>query len=101
MWLISDIPELADIFNLSSLRSEVPSCFKKTTVIPLPKKSHESLPQRLPPGDSDLCKDDVNSSLPDCLGPLQFADQCNRSTADAISLALQSSLENLDNKDIH
>eukprot|EP00061_Rhincodon_typus_P008818 g31764.t1 len=30
---------LADIFNLSLLRSEVPTCFKKTTVIPVPKKN--------------------------------------------------------------
>eukprot|EP00061_Rhincodon_typus_P003520 g20281.t1 len=40
----------------------------------------------------------INSSLPAQLDPLQFADQCNRSIADAISLALHSSLEHLDNK---
>eukprot|EP00061_Rhincodon_typus_P013312 g39613.t1 len=30
----------ADIFNLSLLQSEVPTCFKKTTFIPVPKKTH-------------------------------------------------------------
>eukprot|EP00061_Rhincodon_typus_P003034 g19119.t1 len=29
-----------DIFNLSLLRSEVPTYFKKTTIIPVPKKNH-------------------------------------------------------------
>ncbi|XP_072329131.1 uncharacterized protein [Scyliorhinus torazame] len=29
----------ANIFNLSLLRSEVPTCFKKTTIIPVPKKN--------------------------------------------------------------
>ncbi|XP_055508343.1 uncharacterized protein LOC129707381 isoform X1 [Leucoraja erinacea] len=30
---------LTDIFNLSLLRSEVPTCFKRTSIIPVPKKS--------------------------------------------------------------
>eukprot|EP00061_Rhincodon_typus_P013660 g40179.t1 len=29
-----------DIFNLSLLQAEVLSCFKKTTIIPVPKKTH-------------------------------------------------------------
>eukprot|EP00061_Rhincodon_typus_P007541 g29329.t1 len=28
-----------DIFNLSLLQAEVPTCFKKTTIIPVPKKT--------------------------------------------------------------
>ncbi|XP_051868388.1 uncharacterized protein LOC127568547 [Pristis pectinata] len=43
----------------------------------------------------------INSSLPDNLNPLQFAYQRNRSTADAISLALHSALEHLDSKDTY
>eukprot|EP00061_Rhincodon_typus_P003690 g20723.t1 len=43
----------------------------------------------------------INSSLPTCLNPLQFAYRHNRSTEDAISLALHSSLEHLDNKDTY
>eukprot|EP00061_Rhincodon_typus_P006595 g27409.t1 len=42
----------------------------------------------------------INSSLPTCLDPLRFSYQ-HKSTEDAISLALQSSLEHLDNKDTH
>eukprot|EP00061_Rhincodon_typus_P004424 g22531.t1 len=30
----------SDIFNLSLLQTKVPTCFKKTTIIPLPKKTH-------------------------------------------------------------
>eukprot|EP00061_Rhincodon_typus_P002468 g17646.t1 len=29
-----------DIFNLSLLQTNVPTCFKKTTIIPVPKKTH-------------------------------------------------------------
>eukprot|EP00061_Rhincodon_typus_P003049 g19157.t1 len=43
----------------------------------------------------------INSSLPACLDPLQFAYRHNRSTVAAISLALHSSLEHLDNKDTY
>ena len=43
----------------------------------------------------------INSRLPEYLDPLQFAYRCNRSTADAISLALHSTLEHLDNKDTY
>eukprot|EP00061_Rhincodon_typus_P006992 g28214.t1 len=31
-----------DIFNLSLLQAEVLTCFKKTTIIPVPKKAHET-----------------------------------------------------------
>eukprot|EP00061_Rhincodon_typus_P008526 g31216.t1 len=43
----------------------------------------------------------INSSLPTCLNPLQFAYHRNRSTADAISVSPHSSLEYLDNKDAY
>eukprot|EP00061_Rhincodon_typus_P017343 g45997.t1 len=29
-----------NIFNLSFVQAEVPKCFKKTTIIPVPKKTH-------------------------------------------------------------
>eukprot|EP00061_Rhincodon_typus_P013701 g40235.t1 len=41
----------------------------------------------------------INSSLPTCLNPLQFANRHNRPTENAISLALHSPLEHLGNKD--
>eukprot|EP00061_Rhincodon_typus_P013430 g39803.t1 len=43
----------------------------------------------------------VNSNLPNCLDPLQFAYRHNRSLGDAISLVLHTSLEYLDNKDTY
>ncbi|XP_051881682.1 uncharacterized protein LOC127575722 [Pristis pectinata] len=43
----------------------------------------------------------INSSVPDNLDPLQFAYCRNRSTTDAISLALHSALEHLDSKDTY
>eukprot|EP00061_Rhincodon_typus_P017899 g46818.t1 len=43
----------------------------------------------------------INSSLPAYLDPLQYAYRHNRSTEDAISPALHSSLEHLDNKDTY
>eukprot|EP00061_Rhincodon_typus_P010610 g35036.t1 len=46
-----------------------------------------------------LVKAHISSSLPTCLNPLQFAYRSNRSTEDAISLGLLSSLEHLHIKD--
>ena len=43
----------------------------------------------------------IKSSLPDFLDPLQFAYRRNRSTADAVSRALHSTLEHLDNKETY
>eukprot|EP00061_Rhincodon_typus_P011929 g37308.t1 len=43
----------------------------------------------------------INSSLPAHLNPLQFTYRCKRSTEEAISLALHSSLEYLDIEDIY
>eukprot|EP00061_Rhincodon_typus_P004523 g22800.t1 len=48
-----------------------------------------------------LAVDHINSSLPTCLDPLQFAFRRNTSTEDAISLALHSSLERVDNEDTY
>eukprot|EP00061_Rhincodon_typus_P006050 g26269.t1 len=70
-----------DIFNFSLLQAEDPTCFKKTTIIPRLVMAH------------------INSSLPACLDPLQFAYRRNRSTAITSSPALHSSLKHLDNKD--
>eukprot|EP00061_Rhincodon_typus_P016127 g44176.t1 len=43
----------------------------------------------------------IKSSLPTCLDPLRFAYRRNRSIEDAISLALHSSVEHLDNKNTY
>eukprot|EP00061_Rhincodon_typus_P011117 g35905.t1 len=97
-------------FNLSLLQAEVPTCFKKTAIIPVPKKTHAmclkgyclvSLTSTIVKWFDRLAMADVNSRLSACLDPLQFAYWQNRSTAAVISLALHSSLELLDNKDTH
>eukprot|EP00061_Rhincodon_typus_P009168 g32444.t1 len=72
-----------NIFKLSLLQAEGPTCFTKTTIIPRLVMVH------------------INSSLPTCFDPLQFSYRCNRSTAESISLALHSSLEHLDNKNTY
>eukprot|EP00061_Rhincodon_typus_P011677 g36882.t1 len=43
----------------------------------------------------------INSSLPACLAPLQFAYRCSRSAVDTICPVLHSSLEHLDKKDTY
>ncbi|XP_051899168.1 uncharacterized protein LOC127585608 [Pristis pectinata] len=99
-----------DIFNLSLLQSQVPTCFKKTTIIPVPKKSKVTclndyrpvaLTSTIMKCFERLVMARINSSLPDNRDPLQFAYRRNRSTADAISLALNSALEHLDSKDTY
>ncbi|XP_048414141.1 uncharacterized protein LOC125465079 isoform X2 [Stegostoma tigrinum] len=96
----------ADIFNLSLLQSEVPNCFKKTTIVSMPKENQASclndyhpvaLTSLIMKCFESLVKAHINPSLPACLDPLQFTYCHNRSTADAISLALHSPLEHRDN----
>eukprot|EP00061_Rhincodon_typus_P003908 g21271.t1 len=97
-----------NILNLSLLQAECPTCFKKTTIIPVPKKAHATCLNDYCPVAlisiimkcfERLVMTHTNSSLPACLNTLQFAYRCNRSTEYAISLALHSFLEYLDNKD--
>eukprot|EP00061_Rhincodon_typus_P004823 g23504.t1 len=91
--------------NHSLLQSEVPTCFKKTAVIPVPKKTHAGCPNDYCPvalmsmimkSSEKLVMAHINTTLPNCLDPLQFI---YKSTADVISLALHLSLKHLDNKD--
>ncbi|XP_072114689.1 uncharacterized protein [Mobula birostris] len=99
----------ADIFNCSLLQSKIPSCFKKATIIPVPKKSKVAcLNDYRPVALTSIAMKcfkrlviaHINHSLPVNLDALQFTYRSNRSTADATSLALHSSLEHLENKDI-
>ena len=96
------------IFNLTLQQSEVPICFKKMTISPVSKKSQAAclndycpvaLTSIIMKCFERLVMAQINSSLPDDLDPLQFA--YNRSIADTISLALHSTLEHWDNKDIY
>eukprot|EP00061_Rhincodon_typus_P016862 g45294.t1 len=88
--LRSSVDQLADVFtdvsNLSLLHAEA-TCFKKTTIIVVPKKIHATCLNELRPviltSRIMKCFERVvmvhfNLSLPGCLDPLQFAYRCNR-----------------------
>ncbi len=97
-----------DIFNISSSQAVVPTYFKATTIIPVPKKSSPScfndyLPLALTPilmkCFEQLVMHHIKSVLPPSLDPFQFAYRSNRSTDDTIATALHPALTHLDKKD--
>eukprot|EP00061_Rhincodon_typus_P012923 g38979.t1 len=100
----------ADILNLFLLCCKISTCFKKTTIILVPKKTHAmclndyclvALTSIMMKCSENLVMAHIISNHPACLDPLQFVYYRNRSTADSISLALQSSLEYLENEDTY
>ena len=99
---------LTDIFNTSLCQAVVPTCFKSTTIVPVPKKASPSSfndyhPVALTPIVMECFKrlvmQHIKSVLPPSLDPYQFAYRANRSTEDAIFTALHSALTHLDTKD--
>ncbi|XP_013868639.1 RNA-directed DNA polymerase from mobile element jockey [Austrofundulus limnaeus] len=101
---------LTEIFNLSLARAVVPTCFKSTSIIPIPKNSNPTRlndyrPVTLTPIITKclerLVLAHLRSCLPPTLDPHQFAFRQNRSTEDAVSIALHSVLSHLDNKNTY
>ncbi len=99
-----------DIFNISLSQAVVPTCFKATTIIPVPKKSSPSCfndyrPVALTPILMKcfewLVMQHIKSVLPPSLDPFQFAYRSNRSTDDAIATALHPALTHLDKTDTY
>ncbi len=99
-----------DIFNLSLSLSVVPSCFKKSIIVPIPKKNkitclNDWRPVALTPIFSKcfekLVRDYICSVLPASLDPLQFAYRSNRSTDDDIAFTLHTALSHLENKNTY
>ncbi len=97
-----------DIFNTSLRQAAVPSCFKSTIIIPVPKKPAPSCfndyrPVVLTPiimkCFERLVMSHIKSILPPTLDPFQFAYKAKRSTEDAICSALHPALTHLDTKD--
>ncbi len=95
------------IFNESLATSVVPTPFKKSVIIPVPKNSKPSclndyhrvaLTSTVMKVFERLLKNHICSSIPATLDPLQFAYHPNRSTDDAISQVLHSSLSHIDSK---
>ena len=101
---------LTDIFNLSLSQAVVPSGFKRTTIIPVPKTAsvkrlNDYRPVALTPimmkCFERLVIDHIKEALPDSLDPLQFAYRPNRSTDDAINHALHAALTHLDKRNTY
>ncbi|KAK1795573.1 hypothetical protein P4O66_001069 [Electrophorus voltai] len=98
---------LTDIFNISLSCAVVPTCFKTTTIVPVPKKPTVSclndycpiaLTSIIMKRFERLVMRHIKTQLPPSLGPLQFAYRSNRSTDDAISTTLHLALIHLDKK---
>ncbi len=99
-----------DIFNLSLSLSVVPSCFKKSTFVPIPKKNkimclNDWRPVALTPIFSKcfekLIRDYICSVLPASMDPLQFAYRSSHSTDNAIAFTLHTPLSHLENKNTY
>ncbi len=95
------------IFNESLATSAVPTSFKKSIIILVPKNSKPSclndyrpvaLTSTVMKVFERLLKKHICSSIPVTLDPLQFAYRPNKSTDDAISQVLHSSLTHIDSK---
>jgi hypothetical protein len=86
-----------DIFNQSLSQSAVPTCLKRATIVPVPKKAKVTeLNDYRPVAITSvitkcferLVKDHITSTLPDTLDLLQFNYRPNRSTDDANAITL-------------
>jgi hypothetical protein len=82
-----------DTFNLSLFQSVVPTCFKISTIVPVPKEVKVTdlndycpvaLTSVIMKCFERLVKDHITSILPDILDPLQFAYRPKRSTDDTL-----------------
>ena len=94
---------LTKIFNQSLAQSTVPPCLKSSTIVPLPKKPHISgfndyQPVALTPVVMKCfeVRSHITATLARSLDPHQFAYRENRSTEDAIAIALHTALSHLE-----
>ncbi len=99
-----------DIFNISLSQAVVPTCFKATTIIPVPKKPSPSCfndyrPVALTSYSHEVLWTASHATHQICpppsLDPFQFAYRSNRSTDDAIANALHPALTHLDKTDTY
>ncbi len=98
-------PIFTQIFNRSLELCEVPSCFKRSTIISAPKKSkitglNDYRPVALTPvamkSFERLVLAYLKASTGPLLDPLQFAYRANRSVDDAVNMGLHFTLQHLD-----
>lgn len=101
---------LTDIYNLSLSLSFVPTCFKTTTIVPLPKKNTVTCLNDYRPIAltsivmkcfERIIMTHIKKTIPDTLDPLQFAYRRNRSIDDAVNTAIHTALTHLENKDTY
>lgn len=98
-------PVFMNIFNLSLTQGIVPACCKQSVIVPVPKKNQPACLNDFCPVAltsvmmkcfERLIRDFITSSFPDSMDPLQFACRHNRSTDDAITYLLHTTLTHLD-----
>jgi hypothetical protein len=98
------------IFNLSMSQSVIPTSFKMTTIIPVPKNSkaychndyrHVALTTVNMKCFERLVMAHISSIIPDTLDPLQFVHHPNRPINNTISIALHIALTHLDNRNTY
>uniref|UniRef100_A0AAZ3QEV2 Reverse transcriptase domain-containing protein n=1 Tax=Oncorhynchus tshawytscha TaxID=74940 RepID=A0AAZ3QEV2_ONCTS len=96
-----------NIFNMSLIESVIPTCFKQTTIVPVPKNAKATCLNDYRPVAltsvamkcfESLVMAHINTIIPETLDPLQFAYHPHRSTDDAISFALHTALFHLDKR---
>jgi hypothetical protein len=99
-----------DIFKLSLTESVIPTCFKQTTIVPVPKKAKETClnddrPVALMLGAMKcferLVMAHISTIIPETLDPLQFAYRPNRATDDTISISLHTALSHQDKRNTY
>jgi hypothetical protein len=99
-----------DIFNLSLSQSVVPTCFKMSTIFPVPRQAKVSelndyrpvaLTSVIIKCFERVVKDHITSTLPNTKDTLQFAYLTNRSMDDAIAVALHTALSHLDKRNTY
>ncbi len=104
-----------DIFNLSLSLSVVPSCFKKSTIVPISNKNKITCLNDWKPVALSKCsetpifskcfeniiRDYICSLLPASMDTLQFAYCINRSTDDAFAFTQHTALSHLKNKNTY
>ncbi|KAK0131470.1 putative RNA-directed DNA polymerase from transposon X-element [Merluccius polli] len=101
-------PVFTTISNHSLAKSMVPTCFKRSTIVPVPKNASPAslndyrlvaLTSVIMKCFERLIKDYICAFFPRTMDPLQFAYQPNRSTDDAVSQVLHTTLSHLDSRE--
>ncbi|KAK3564962.1 hypothetical protein QTP86_031921, partial [Hemibagrus guttatus] len=96
-----------DIYNLSLAQALVPTCFKSTTIIPLPRKNtvtclNDYRPVALTPIAMKclerIVMSHIKRNIPTTLDQFQFAYRQNRSTEDGVNTAIHTALTHLEGR---